>query len=65
MRNHVMLLGVLAVTFSGVVQSESQAIMFSDDFNRPDGPVGNGWTAWEAGTWLEGGQLRAGGTNNG
>jgi hypothetical protein len=39
--------------------------MFSDDFNRPDGPVGNGWSAWEAGTWIENGQVRAGGTNNG
>jgi hypothetical protein len=29
---------------------------FSDDFNRPDGPVGNGWGSWN-GTTLSNGQV--------
>lgn len=26
--------------------SAQAAVIFSDDFNRPDGAVGNGWTTW-------------------
>ena len=59
-------LSCMLAMFIGVfVPRLSEATIFSDDFNRPDGPVGNGWTAWEVGTYLENGQLRAGGTNNG
>lgn len=36
---------------------------FSDDFNRADGPVGNGWTAYNAGASIENGQLATVGGN--
>lgn len=39
-------------------------VLFADDFNRPDGPVGNGWSTWHgttsdsADTVIQSGQLR-------
>ena len=39
------------------------AVTFSDNFNRSDGPVGNGWTPWGNGADLLNGQLETFGQN--
>src|SRR5882724_5072376 len=39
------------------------AVTFSDNFNRPDGPVGNAWTPWGNGADLLNGQLETFGQN--
>src|SRR5260221_1877391 len=45
-------IGLICVLLCGVAQGQQ----FFDDFNRPDGPVGNGWGAWN-GSSLSTGQL--------
>ena len=42
--------------------SGAQVAVISDDFNRPDGPVGNGWSVWN-GSDITSGQLRTFGAN--
>lgn len=37
---------VVSVILAGGLQQHCQAVIFSDDFNRPDGDVGNGWSNW-------------------
>ncbi|HEV1284317.1 MAG TPA: hypothetical protein VNU44_03375 [Bryobacteraceae bacterium] len=41
-----------------VLSSDVRAQTFSDNFNRPDGSVGNGWSPYGAGAALAGGELR-------
>jgi hypothetical protein len=62
---------MLTVAFSLIVllsksnNISALPITFSDDFNRSDGPVGNGWTSWWAGSFdspnsmIVNGELRA------
>lgn len=38
--------GVVAASYLSVVGD----VIFADDFNRADGPVGNGWIDWRGGT---------------
>jgi len=42
MKRFVVCMAVLSLLIGGVQQAG--ALTFFDDFNRPDGPVGNGWT---------------------
>src|SRR5882762_8816719 len=45
------------------LSGSSYAQTFSDKFNRPDGPVGNGWSLFGAGAALTSGQLETIGAN--
>lgn len=47
--------GVL--TLIGTMALSTAAQSFSDDFNRPDGAVGNGWSVFGGGASIMGGQL--------
>jgi len=53
---------VVAILLVGVAAVSGQT--FSDSFNRPDGPVGNGWTTWGNGAAISGGQLATFGEPN-
>jgi len=46
----------VAVALLSVTTASAQS--FSDDFNRPDGNVGNGWSTWGAGATIESGRLK-------
>ena len=53
------------VTETGTVLiSNGVSQTFFDDFNRSDGPAGNGWTPWGNGGTLSGAQLRTSGQPN-
>ncbi len=43
-----------AVLCCGGLSAPAQTVAFSDDFNRPDGPVGNGWSVTNSSTLLNG-----------
>jgi sugar lactone lactonase YvrE len=47
-----------AVVTLAVLANNVGAQSFSDSFNRPDGSVGNGWTAYGGGASIVGGQLQ-------
>src|SRR5947209_1648262 len=47
----------LVAVLLGVLVGNCHAQTFSDNFSRPDGTVGNGWTLYGAGGRLQGGQL--------
>jgi hypothetical protein len=47
------------------VSVRGSTVQFSDDFNRPNGPVGNGWSTWgNPNSSLAGGQLQTMGEPN-
>jgi hypothetical protein len=51
--------GVLLAITICVSTANADTVAFSDDFNRPDGPVGNGWSTWgNPNSSLVGGQLQ-------
>jgi hypothetical protein len=39
----VLCLSIFVLVFASQINAQ---VVFSDDFNRADGPVGNGWTTW-------------------
>jgi hypothetical protein len=57
-------------TAIGLAGQARADILFADDFNRPDGPVGNGWSTWWAASFdhpnihLTNGELRTAGFPN-
>lgn len=59
----------LAMICLATIRTASAQTFIAEDFNRPDGPVGNGWTTFHAGAnnspdiTLENGQLKTFGAN--